>query len=289
MGACVNYDTGSVNSYKYTCASNNSLLYTTWSVYDCEGDASSITNLGYDTYKYRCGDDCSVEVLAYDNDETCNYDDSIYRNADSSDGCNYIILSDASAPRAVGVCFSFRQAYYEYSRKYVCSADKNTVYLKQWMEGTSCSDDEQSYVISEYSSNDYVINCEDRNCNGKIRSYTECDYHYAYSETPIVWNLCQKVYQDPETAATNYSFNDNLYQQLTCIDGNMATFYFTDSSCQDHDTWIVTNESTSGCKIELTGCVNKNDIYASNNAMGKSSGFYILVSFAIFNVIINLF
>jgi len=289
IGACINYDIGTVNSYKYSCAGNSSLLYTTWTGYDCEGTARSISNLGYDTYKYTCGNDCGAHVLAYDNDETCNYEDSIYRNAGTNDDCNYIIFSDESEATAIDVCFSFRQAYYEYSRKYVCSSDKKTVYLKQYMSTTDCSKDDTAYIISEYTADNYTINCDGRTCNGKYRTYTDCGYQYKYTEAPVVWNYCQKVYQNPDSAGYNYSFNDNLYQQLTCIGGNMAVFYFTDDSCENYDTWVMYNESSAGCKYELTGCVNKNDIFLSNNAISKSSGFCMLLLFAIFNVLVNLF
>lgn len=289
MGSCVNYDTGSVNSYKYTCATNGSLLYSIWGVYDCEGTPTFQTNILTTGYQYKCGNDCGAHVLSYDNDETCNYDDSIYRNADSKDTCNYIILEDGDPATAIDVCFSFRQAYYEYSRKYVCSSDKKTVYLKQYMSSTTCSKDDTSYIIGQYSSDDYTIHCDGSTCNGKYREYSDCDYEYMYAETPVVWNYCQQVYQDPDTVGYNYSFNDNLYQQLTCIGGNMAIFYFTDSECENYNTWVVYNESSTGCNYELTGCVNKNDIYLSSNAISKFSGFYMLISFAIFNVLVNLF
>jgi hypothetical protein len=287
IGPCINYELNNYNSYRYECStSNNSLFYFRYRETDCQGLPDDIDE--YDksdtSYNYRCGDDCSAHVFAYDNNEVCNYEDSEYKSADPNDECNYIIFSDGAEPNAIDVCYSFRQAYYEYSRKLVCSSDKSKVYLKQWMQSDSCDDGESDvYIISEYDVDNYTVNCNGRTCDGKYRTYDDCDYHYQYSESPIVWNLCQKTYQDHQESDYNASYNDYLYQMTTCLNGAKATFYFTDSNCEKYDTFLMENYSSSGCQYELTGCENTNDILSSSIMF--NCNVYYLVVLAIFAVI----
>lgn len=273
VGACVNYKVGSYYSSEYQCI-NGSLYYLQFSDYDCKGTNVSVAR---NSYHYKCGNDCSAHVMEYDNDETCNYADSNYRSANPSNKCNYLILGDGTAPIAIGVCTSFRQAYYEYSRKYVCSQDKSKVYLKQWMQSSDCDDsDSESYIIGEYSSDDYnTINCDSSTCNGKYRTYSSCSYQYQFTETPIVWNYCQKTYLNESKSTFNYSFNDYLYQMTTCVDGVMADFYFTDSSCKYFDTFVLKNTSSAGCQYELTGCENSNDVLAGSSSIRFSVLSYV--------------
>jgi len=258
LGVCYNYDAGTYASYKYVCAGNSSLLYYRYTEYDCNGTENVILYPNTTTtYNYHCGSgqNCGAHVMQYTNDETCNFEDSNYHAPDSDNRCNYLITSDGSAPMAVGVCYSFRSAYYEYSRKLVCTDDKKTVQLIQWMQGPDCDDDDAySYVIAEYPNDNYTVNCDGRTCSGKIRTYTDCDYKYQYSEVPIVWNYCQKSYDDPET--TEYSFYTYMYQMTSCSRGAIVTYYFTDSQCTIFDSYEVLNTSSAGCQYELTGCDN---------------------------------
>lgn len=280
IGACVDYHSGGYYSYRYECV-NDSLYYHQFSQYDCKGVDTTSLKTGYN---YMCGNNCtSAHVIEYDNGETCNYAESEYRSANPNENCNYLIMGDGTAPIAVGVCLSYRQAYYEYSRKYVCSNDKTKVNLIQWMDSSSCDDGQsESYVIAEYSADEYTINCDSSTCNGKYRTYTSCSYQYQFTETPIVWNYCQKTYLNESKNTFNYSFNDYLYQMVSCIDGVMADFYFTDSSCKYFDTFTLRNTSSAGCEYELTGCVNSNDIFSGSSSISLNVFYALMLAIWLF-------
>jgi len=275
MGACINDFSGGYYSHKYACAGNGSLLYYEYSDYDCTG-TSRVINEFY-SLDYRCGNNCGAHAVEYTTTDTCNYAESDIRNANSNQDCNYIIPYTGGTAYAIDVCFSFRQGYYEYSQKYVCSEDKQSVFLVQWMEGADCSySSSKAYVIAEYSPQNYSFNCNGNTCNGKYRTYTDCRYQYEYSETPIVWNYCQQSTSD------GYSFDDYLYQMTTCVGGMMANFYFTDSTCKDFDTFELLNTSAYGCVYELTGCSNTNDIYSSGSMINLNM--YAMLVLVIFMI-----
>jgi len=153
--------------------------------------------------------------------------------------------SDGDHPIALGACAANRVGFYEYAYRFECvesasSPGTYSVELVYYQGSSSCSDSDHPdrYIVEYYDPTNITIVCDNSNCNHGIRSYQDCTFKNEYTTTPVVWNLCRPLYQDPDNYhdygydVNNATWAQHMSYKLSCID-----YEYTDDQSFSLPVW----------------------------------------------------